>query len=52
MILLDLGSTAKLKGVGRVALIAAYIPPNYLAARAHKCIEYISDVVGGDQKKF
>ena len=47
-----LASTAKLKGVGRVALIAAYIPPNYVAARAHECIEHISDVVGKLKRKF
>lgn len=38
-------ATSKLKGVGKVAVVGAYIPPNYTAARASECIEYISDVI-------
>ena len=45
-------ASTRIKGVGRVAIVGAYIPPNYTAAKAAECIEYVSDVVGSLKGKF
>lgn len=39
-----LAASTKLKEVGRVVIVGAYIPPIYTAARATDCIEYVSDM--------
>ena len=45
-------ATTKMKGIGRVAIIGAYMPPNMPAAGAHDCIEYISDLIGELKRKY
>ena len=47
-----LAAVSKLKGIGKLAVIGCYIPPNYTAARVHECIEYVSDLIGEIKRTF
>lgn len=48
-----LAAVGKVTGFkGKVAIISAYIPPNYTTMRAASAQEYISDVVGEIKRQF
>lgn len=45
-------ATTKMKGVGMVAIVGAYMPPKMQMAVASDCIDYISDLVGEFKRKY